>query len=258
LILKKLRGLSAKCWKLEFTGVVFLKENPWTKSDHAGVAGPRFHRGLHGGRWPGLVGARPSGRSGPRRLAARVVTGRARLGATGGPLTGARATARRRRTGDEASAPSAHGVGTVDEGRRRGEGVRCSTGVRVPFYRVGRGAGRPGMAGGGGNWCLHGCRYRSEGGVSYGRLKRGRPLQLHGAEGGAASMARRRRERRRRRCRLGEGGRKGKGGMAWWAGSACLAARGQKGRMGRLATRPIGPKVEENSFLNIIRLWKFA
>jgi hypothetical protein len=69
-----------------------------------------------------------------------------------------------RRTGDEASAPSGHGAGTIEEGRRRGEGMRCSTGVRVPFYRVGRGAGRPGMAGGGGNWCLHGCRYWGEGG----------------------------------------------------------------------------------------------
>jgi hypothetical protein len=38
--------------------------------------------------------------------------------------------------------------------------------------------------------------------------------------------------------------------MAWWAGSACLAARGQKGWMGRLATGPIGLKVEGNSFLN--------
>jgi hypothetical protein len=52
--------------------------------------------------------------------------------------------------------------------------------------------------------------------------------------------------------------------MAWWAGSACLAAQGQKGRMGRLATEPIGPKVEENSFLikieflNIPMLWKFV
>jgi hypothetical protein len=112
--------------------------------DRVGVAGPQFHRGLHGGRWPGLVRSRPSGHSGPRRHAARVATGRARRSATGGPLTGARATTRRRRTSDDASAPSGHGAGMIEEGWRRGEGVRCSTGVRVPFYRVGRGAGAAG------------------------------------------------------------------------------------------------------------------
>jgi hypothetical protein len=66
--------------------------------------------------------------------------------------------------GDEATAPSGHDTCSIEEGRRRGEGVRCSTVVRVPFYRVGRGVEWPGMADGGGNWCLHGCHYQSEGG----------------------------------------------------------------------------------------------
>jgi hypothetical protein len=32
LISKKSRGLSAKCPKLDFSGIVFVKENPWTES----------------------------------------------------------------------------------------------------------------------------------------------------------------------------------------------------------------------------------
>jgi hypothetical protein len=129
-------GISRNC---------FAKENPvdhvHESVDHAGVAGPRFHRGLHGGRRHGLAGARPSGRCGPRRLVARVATGRARCGMTRGPLTRARTMVRRWRTGSGASATSGHGVSMIEEGRRRGEGVRCSTGVWVPFYRVGREAG---------------------------------------------------------------------------------------------------------------------
>jgi hypothetical protein len=56
------------------------------------------------GRRQELTGAWPSGRSGPRRLTASVETGRARHGATGGPLTRARMTVRRRRTDGGASA----------------------------------------------------------------------------------------------------------------------------------------------------------
>jgi hypothetical protein len=67
----------------------------------------------------------------------RVATGRAQHGTTGGPLTGARTMVSRWRTGGGASAPSGYGA-SANEGGRRGEGVRCSTGVWVPFYRVGR------------------------------------------------------------------------------------------------------------------------
>jgi hypothetical protein len=63
------------------------------------------------------------------------------------------------RTGGGASAPSGYGTGSNEEGRRGVKGVRCSTSVWVPFYRVRRGRGRSGMVGSSGNWHLHGCRY---------------------------------------------------------------------------------------------------
>jgi hypothetical protein len=120
LILKKLRGLSAKMPEIGISRNCFSKgklvDQVHEFVDHAGFAGPWFHRGPHSGQQPGLVGARPSGRSWPRRLAARVATGRARRGAIGGPLTEARATARRWCTGDEALAPSGHGAGTIEGG----------------------------------------------------------------------------------------------------------------------------------------------
>jgi hypothetical protein len=113
---------------------------PWTQSmAHGPALGWPVHRSTMDyprGRWQGLTGAHPSGRSGPRWLATRVETGRARRGATGGLLIGARLTARRRRTDSGASVPSGHGAGAIEEGRRRGEGVRCFTGVWGSFYRV--------------------------------------------------------------------------------------------------------------------------
>jgi hypothetical protein len=69
-------------------------------------------------------------------------------------------TARRRRTDGGALVPSGHGAGAIEEGRSRVEGVRCSTGVWGPFIGSGGRRGRPGTAGAGGNWRLHGCHYR--------------------------------------------------------------------------------------------------
>jgi hypothetical protein len=84
-------GHKCKVPKIGISTNCFAKEKPMDhvheSVDGVGVAGPRFHRGLHSGRWQGLTGARPSSRSGPRWLTARVATGRARHGVTGGPLT---------------------------------------------------------------------------------------------------------------------------------------------------------------------------
>jgi hypothetical protein len=118
---------------------------PWTRSM---ARGPAPGWPVHGSTvdsppWPmaRLVGGWPSGRSGPQWLAARVEMGRARRGATGGPLTRARMTVWRRRTDDGASVPNGYGAGAIEEGRRKVEGVRCSTEVWGSFYRVGREAG---------------------------------------------------------------------------------------------------------------------
>jgi hypothetical protein len=77
----------------------------------------------------------------------RVETGRARRGATGGPLTRAWMTVRRRRTDGGASVPNGYDAGVIEEGRRKGEGVRCSTEVWGSFYRPGREAGAAGNRG---------------------------------------------------------------------------------------------------------------
>jgi hypothetical protein len=55
--------------------------------DHVRVASSRVHHGPHSGRWPEVTGARPSGRSGARRLAAEAREARRRHGDPSGRLT---------------------------------------------------------------------------------------------------------------------------------------------------------------------------
>ncbi len=50
-------------------------------------------------------------------------------------------TVRRRRTDGRASVPNGYGTVAIEEGRRKGEGVSCSTEVWGSFYRAGREAG---------------------------------------------------------------------------------------------------------------------
>jgi hypothetical protein len=85
---------------------------------------------------------------------------RERHAATRGPLTGARM---QRGGGAPAVGLRLQAAPARAQMRRGGgevKGVRCFSGVWVPFYRVGRGCGQPGMVGGGDNWRLHHCHYR--------------------------------------------------------------------------------------------------
>jgi hypothetical protein len=74
-------GPKCKVPKIGISRNGFSKEKPVDQLhesvDRIGVASPRLHRGLHGVGRQGLIGARPSGRFGSWRLAARVATGRA-------------------------------------------------------------------------------------------------------------------------------------------------------------------------------------
>jgi hypothetical protein len=64
LILKKPRGLNAKCSKLDFLGIVFLKENPSTESMSPWTTGTPVHDGAAVDGGTELTGALASGCSG--------------------------------------------------------------------------------------------------------------------------------------------------------------------------------------------------
>jgi hypothetical protein len=73
LILKKLRGLNEKCRKLEFPGIIFLKE---TRGPSPRVRGPRATP-VHGGPWS-LSRSRLAGEWRPRVRNLTAVEGKGR------------------------------------------------------------------------------------------------------------------------------------------------------------------------------------
>jgi hypothetical protein len=106
LILKKLRGLSAKRPKLDFPGIVFLKENPWTAPAWSTVdRRPLPRSGAHR--------SSASGRSGARELRPRGGGEEGRLGEPNGGVAAAREVVEGRLTG---------GGSFGSEGRWRGRG----------------------------------------------------------------------------------------------------------------------------------------
>jgi hypothetical protein len=137
LILNTNRGLFAK-WHGIIGFELFSKgKKAWTRSTARGPWAAPVHGGPRTGPWRWLARAHPSGRSVPRWHVMRVAMWSGRRGAIEGPLTRAWTTMKRWHTGGGTSAPSDDGAGIREEGRRRGEGVRCSTGVWAPFIGPG-------------------------------------------------------------------------------------------------------------------------
>jgi hypothetical protein len=96
--------------------------------------------------WPAveLTGARPSGRSGPRWLAARWGTEGGRYGESNLANTEAWKAARRQRTGGGTSAQKCGSVGAVRAKRRSVGGVGIFTEGGAALYRAKARRGRPG------------------------------------------------------------------------------------------------------------------
>jgi hypothetical protein len=113
LILKKLRSLTAKCLKLEFPRIVFLKENPWIESMSPWTAPARSTVDRRPLPRSGAHRSSASGRSGARELQTRGGEEEGRAGELNGRVAAAREAVEERLTGDG---------NFGSEGRRRGRG----------------------------------------------------------------------------------------------------------------------------------------
>jgi hypothetical protein len=113
----------------------------WTSAE---VLGSWFHHGLHSGRWQGLAGARPSGRSGPRRLAVRRGKEGWRHGESNLANTEAWKAARGLLTGGRVSARKGSSECMVRAKRKSAGGVGVFTEGGAAFYRAEARRGRSG------------------------------------------------------------------------------------------------------------------
>jgi hypothetical protein len=113
LISKKPRGLSAKCPKLDFPRIVFLKQNPWTESTSPWTAPARSTVDRRPLPRSGARRRSASGRSRARELRPRGGGGEGRVGEPNGGVAAAREAVEGCLTG---------GGSFGSEGRRRGHG----------------------------------------------------------------------------------------------------------------------------------------
>jgi hypothetical protein len=144
LILKKMRGLSAKCQKLEFLGIVFLKRNPWTESTGPWTAPAWSTVDRRPLPCSGAHRSLASSRSSARELRQRGRGGERRVGEFNDRVAAVREAVEGCLTGDGASARKGGGGGMLRVKRRSVGGVGVFAKGRAAFYTV---EARPGWPG---------------------------------------------------------------------------------------------------------------
>jgi hypothetical protein len=135
LILQKLMGLSAKCQKLKFPGIVFLEQNPWTKSTSSWTAPAWSTVDWRPVPRSGAHRSSAAGRSGARELRARGGGGERRAGEVNGGVAVSREVVGRRLTDGGASARKGDNEGALRAKKRSVGGVEVFTEGRAAFYR---------------------------------------------------------------------------------------------------------------------------
>jgi hypothetical protein len=128
LISKKPRGLSAKCPKLDFPGIVFLNENSWTESTSLWTAPAWSTMDRRPLPCSGARQSSASGRSGARELRPRGGGVEGRVGEPNGGVVAAREAVEGRLT--------SNGEGAVRAKRGSVGGVGGFTEGGVGFYRA--------------------------------------------------------------------------------------------------------------------------